>query len=297
MAPVLQPGQRIDDTYELLAPVAAGGVGQVWKARGPSGMPVAVKFLRSAHDPRLDRLLAREIAHTARLSHPHIVDILARGTFGEHRYAVLEWMQGGTLTQLLPVLSLPDIVQALQAVLAALAHAHGRRLLHLDVKPDNIMCATVRPDWRLVDFGIARHLGRSGPQVAGTPRYMAPEQQHGHGLGPATDLYALGITAWELLHGTPPYHGPTSSCSASTVPAQSAGGLLASPAPMPSVHGSSCSSPSPPRSVLEARPPPREGSTPAWACRFALRLPSPSPCSSADRPCWPPAIHRWPWRP
>ncbi len=167
----LQPGLVIDGTYELQTRVGSGGAAEVWLALAPSAVPVAVKFLRSAHDPRLDRLLAREIGHTARLSHPHIVDILAQGVVGEHRYAVLEWMEGGSLSEQLHALTLPDVTQVLRAILGALAHAHGRSLRHLDVKPENIMCATVRPDWRLLDFGIARHLhGGGGLKVAGVRR-------------------------------------------------------------------------------------------------------------------------------
>ncbi len=200
-----RPGLVVGASYELVRRVGAGGTGEVWRARGATGMPVAVKFLRSANHPRLDRLLAREIRHTAMLSHPHVVDILDEGSTGSHRFVVLEWMAGGTLADRAPSMGLDEVFDVLRAVLAGLAHAHGRGLLHLDVKPDNILCASVPPDWRLVDFGIARHIDDGLSMRAGTPRYMAPEQQHGHGLGPAADLYAVGATAWELLTGSAPY--------------------------------------------------------------------------------------------
>lgn len=185
--------------------VGVGGTGEVWRAVSATGMPVAVKFLRAGVDARLDRLLAREIHHTAMLSHPHVVDILDEGRIEGHRYLVLEWMAGGTLASRAAELPLEARLDAVRAVLMALAHAHGRGLLHLDVKPDNILCASVPPDWRLVDFGIARHIGGRGPRVAGTPKYMAPEQQHGRNLGPAADLYAVGATAWEMVTGASPY--------------------------------------------------------------------------------------------
>ena len=200
-----QIGRVVGDAYELVAPVGRGGTGEVWRATGVTGMPVAVKFLRSVDDPRLDALLRREIRHTAMLSHPHVVDILDEGISGAHRFVVLEWMAGGTLGQRAPSMSLDEVLDALRAVLTALAHAHGRGLLHLDVKPDNVLCATVPPDWRLLDFGIARHIDSGRRSGAGTPLYMAPEQQGGHRLGPAADLYAVGATAWELFTGAPPY--------------------------------------------------------------------------------------------
>ena len=205
----LRPGLVVGASYELIECVGVGGTGEVWRAVGATGMPVAVKFLRSGNDPRLDRLLAKEIEHTAMLSHAHVVDILDAGVVEGHRFAVLEWMAGGSVAERLPDMGLGEVVDVLRAVLSALAHAHGRGLLHLDVKPENILCASIAPDWRLVDFGIARHLRGGARRRAGTPRYMAPEQQARGELGPCTDLYAVGATAWELFTGSPPYRAST----------------------------------------------------------------------------------------
>jgi len=199
--------------YTLISVVGEGGVGQVWRASTETGVPVAVKFLKGTPTAKLDRLLAREIGHTAMLAHPHVTDILGQGVWNGKRYVVLEWMQGGTLAERMAWLSIDEIFDVGRAILAALAHAHGQGLLHLDIKPQNVLCATVLPDWRVVDFGIAQVLGeaRSAGRIAGTPAYMAPEQARGAALSPQTDLYALGVVMYELIHGVVPYLGTSES--------------------------------------------------------------------------------------
>jgi tetratricopeptide (TPR) repeat protein len=211
-------------SFDLESPIARGGHGEVWRARHRgSGQKVAVKVLRgeAASAPGAVAALREEVRSIAALDHPRVVQLLGLGDAGEGRPAgVVEgapWfameLATGTLAQ--GVDTFEELVAALEQVLAALAHAHARGLLHLDLKPANVLLGCVGADdevelgrvagLRLSDFGIARRwrasTGSGSPQ--GTPAYMAPEQlrDEARRFGPWTDLYALGHVAWHLATG------------------------------------------------------------------------------------------------
>lgn len=208
--------------FELLDPLARGGMGEVWLARHTtSGADVAIKVITAdyARHPGFVESLRHEVRAMARLSHPHIVRVLDQGEIdgvaaeGTHHqlvkgspYIAMEAVRGGTLAD--HVLRLPweDVHHILQKLLGALAHAHARDVLHRDLKPANILLAEGGTTWeiKLTDFGIAQplHSDRAvGPAVAGTPLYMAPEQSTGdwRSYRPATDLFAVGRIATALL--------------------------------------------------------------------------------------------------
>ena len=214
--------------YDLQAPVGSGGMGRVWAARHrPSGRQVAIKVLTSvaASNQGLLRAFRSEIRACAGLNHPSIVKILDRGevpqsleeaTAGQiparTPYFVMEYVAGGSLGPWCGQLSWPEIHSVLLGLLDALAHAHSRGLIHRDLKPENVLLTRARTEVKLTDFGLVHAVERAtrGSRdrgLAGTPRYMAPEQCVGRwrDYGPWTDFYALGGLAYALAAGHAPF--------------------------------------------------------------------------------------------
>ncbi|MQS03646.1 serine/threonine-protein kinase [Streptomyces alkaliterrae] len=225
-------GRRVAGRYELTEPLGKGAMGQVWGGHDLSlgGRPVAVKLMHSGRVASLSGLgsqadlqelrdrFQRECRVTAQLDHPGLVTVFDAGEDGEELYLVMQRVEGGDLSDHLaehapyPV----DWAVAVAAQLcSALAEVHAVRIVHRDLKPGNIR---IRPDGRVVilDLGIAAvtdvgdgtRLTRTGAMV-GTPVYMAPEQAMGDiPVGPAADLYALGVLLYELLTGRAPFEAP-----------------------------------------------------------------------------------------
>ncbi|HYF00678.1 MAG TPA: serine/threonine-protein kinase, partial [Planctomycetota bacterium] len=200
------------DGYEVLAKLGQGGMGAVYKAKQTSlDRVVAIKILlpEFAKDKDgVDRFL-REAKALARLNHPNIVSGIDAGASNGVYYYVMEYLDGETLAQRLArrkTLPPADAADIVRQMAAALEHARQHGLIHRDVKPANILLlkdATAK----LADLGMARFaaqsnldLTRSG-QIMGTPLYMSPEQARGDELDIRTDLYALGITLFEMLSG------------------------------------------------------------------------------------------------
>lgn len=215
------------DPYELIEPIGKGGSSVVWRARHLDGGPeLAVKVLRPDAGPSGHRaaLLQAELRALAALDHPAIVAVFDLGEVpasaaasGEvlagSPFLVMELVEGGTLVRRLGRLSWAAIRQVLLDVLDALGHAHGRGIIHRDVKPGNILLSphSLGPIARLTDFGLAWEreadpASQSGREQ-GTPSYISPEQILGQNerMGPWTDLYSLACTAWALATGSAPH--------------------------------------------------------------------------------------------
>jgi hypothetical protein len=216
--------------FDLDAPIGRGGMGEVWRATHRASLaPVAIKLLHP-HLGRSDRHSARlrtEVRAMARLDHPAIAHVLDTGEVPQsaadassgHLVAGSAWVamelaSGGSLAERVGLLDWTALRSALLAILDGLSHAHARGVIHRDLKPGNVLLALptdLRPGWKISDFGMARALGdpatSSGPGVAGTPLYMAPEQIDGElaPQGPWTDLYALGCIGWALACGRSPF--------------------------------------------------------------------------------------------
>jgi serine/threonine-protein kinase len=203
--------------YRLESRIAGGGMGEVWRAADQVlGRPVAVKLLRAEYAGHAETLarFAAEARHAASVSHPGIAHIYDYGETGQQGlpYLVMELVDGPSLAGILAGGPL-DPAQAMEVVsqaAAGLAAAHGAGLVHRDIKPANLL---VSPDGtvKITDFGIA-HAAGSAPitrtgMLVGTPAYLAPERAMGRPAIPASDLYSLGIAAYECLTGMPPFTG------------------------------------------------------------------------------------------
>lgn len=210
--------------FDLLQPIAAGGMGVVWRAvHRPDGTPVAVKVLTPNAANREDFIAAlkEEIRAVAGLNHPNVIWIHDHGEVDAAAaeasggalveggpWLALEFCEGATLRELAPKLDWEGIRAVLLDLLGALAHAHAHGVIHRDIKLANVLVGGARPGIKLTDFGIMYAVeGRDGkgdaaaPVNAGTPAYMAPEQLLGweDAQGPWTDLYQFGVMAWKLI--------------------------------------------------------------------------------------------------
>ncbi len=215
-------GRVLASKYRLDQEIGAGAMGRVYRAyQLDLARDVAVKVLHPmmASDEGAQLRFAREAKVAARLAHPAAVAVLDYGIDDEMAYLVMELMEGETLRERMSrePLARPDALAVAADVADALIAAHEIRLIHRDIKPENIFLQ--RTAWgervRVVDFGLAFlatgevALGRMTQDgyVGGTPAYMAPEQVHGRGVGPAADIYGLGCMLYELIAGHPPFRG------------------------------------------------------------------------------------------
>lgn len=215
----LDVGTVLDGRYRLIEPIAVGGQGEVWRAEDTAlGRPVAVKVLRGeyAGDPEFRSRFRSEALHAAGLSHPGVAQVFdyEEGREGSPCYLVMEYVDGESLSATISreaPLSPERVLNIIIAVASPLAAAHAAGLVHRDVKPGNLLVG--RDDSiKITDFGIARAvdavpLTRTG-MIIGTPQYLSPEQTMGRQATAASDLYALGVVAYELLTARRPYEGP-----------------------------------------------------------------------------------------
>lgn len=228
------------ERFKLITPIGRGGSAEVWKALDPvDDSEVAIKVLvhEVARSARFQTLLRNEVRAVARLSHPNLVRMLDVGTLGpevelstEGRlvagspFLAMELLRGGSLLPLtVRPRAWPVLQSILETLLDALAHAHARGVVHLDIKPSNVMRRSEDDtDVALTDFGIAWIARDPVPIGSGTPAYAAPEQLIGDGrdVGPVTDLFALGCLAWELITGRPPFDDADPHARAFATPGQ-----------------------------------------------------------------------------
>jgi serine/threonine-protein kinase len=220
------PGLLLAGRYRLESRIAAGGVGEVWRAQDlVLARPVAVKLLQqgyASHPETLARFRA-EARHAGSLTHPGIAQVYDYGESGPAGapYLVLELVDGPSLAGSLAAgpLGSAAAMDVVAQVAGGLAAAHAAGLVHRDVKPANLLMGRDGLV-KITDFGIA-HAAGSAPitqagTLVGTPAYLAPERAAGQPATPASDLYSLGIVAFECLTGTLPFHGtPLEIASAS----------------------------------------------------------------------------------
>ena len=191
--------------YQLLSLVGRGGMGEVYCAVDTRlNRLVAVKVLPAylADDPEWLRRFEQEARAVAALNHPHICTLHDTGNDGQMHYMVFEYLVGELLSDRLPRgdLALPQALAYATQVGEALMHAHEHSIIHLDLKPQNIMIT--RAGVKLFDFGIAGLMDTgTGAPAAGTPGYLAPEQREGSTTDARTDVFSFGVVMYELFTG------------------------------------------------------------------------------------------------
>jgi eukaryotic-like serine/threonine-protein kinase len=201
--------------YRLVRRIGGGGMGEVWEADDTVlGRRVALKVLvqELADDARATKRFVREARATARLTHPNVTRVYDFGRDGGLPYLVMELLEGDTLADRLAGGPLPPAEAARigAAVADALDAAHGRGIIHRDVKPSNVLL-TPAGQVKVMDFGIAAAADEThsttGSGLYGTAAYISPERAAGQPATPAADIYSLGAVLYELLTGRPPFIG------------------------------------------------------------------------------------------
>jgi serine/threonine-protein kinase len=202
--------------YQLASRIAIGGMGEVWQATDlVIGRTVAIKILKDEYlgDPGFLERFRAEARHAALVNHEGIANVFDYGEEDGSAYLVMELVPGEALSSVLErerVLPTDKVLDIVAQTASALHAAHQAGLVHRDIKPGNLL---ITPEGRvkITDFGIARiadqvPLTATG-QVMGTVQYLSPEQASGHPASPTTDIYSLGIVAYEALAGRRPFTG------------------------------------------------------------------------------------------
>jgi eukaryotic-like serine/threonine-protein kinase len=223
----LMPGARLG-SYDIVAPLGAGGMGAIYRARDPRlDREVAIKVLSNelSHDATALARFEREAMSVAKLSHPNILSIFEFGRDDDTAFVVTELVQGDTLRERLAAGRLPArraVAYALQ-IAKGMAAAHARGVVHRDLKPENVMI-TSDDHVKILDFGLAKSVERpqteltragtvvtSAGTVLGTFGYMAPEQVRGLAVDHRADTFAFGAVLYEMLSGERAFTGETAA--------------------------------------------------------------------------------------
>ncbi len=208
----------LGNRYRLDKRLASGGMGEVWKATDELlGRLVAVKLLKQQYvsDENFRERFRAEARFAASLQHSGIAQVYDFGEEDDLAYLVMELVVGETLSRILATegrLSDDTALDIIGQACRALQVAHTAGIIHRDIKPANLM-VTADGTLKITDFGIARGGGSTTMtqtgQVMGTAQYISPEQARGATITPASDLYALGVVAYEMLAGGPPFEADT----------------------------------------------------------------------------------------
>ena len=205
---------RVVGRYDVLREVGRGGMAVVYLARQTDlDRSVALKELAAlrAADPASPARFLLESRLAGSLNHPNVVTVHDYFESEGTPYISMEYFDRGSLRRFVGHVTLAQTAGVLEGLLAGLAHAESRGIVHRDLKPENVM-VTGGGGVKISDFGLARALQQGGAltttsTAVGTPAYMAPEQALGKDVGPWTDLYAVGVIAYELLSGRLPFEG------------------------------------------------------------------------------------------
>ncbi len=218
----LEEGSVIAERYEILKMLGQGGMGAVYKARDRElDRLVALKVIRPelAGNPSILQRFKQELLLARKITHRNIIRIFDLGVAGGLRFITMEFVEGQDLSSLLDEgrkYTTEETVKILRQVCAALQAAHSEGVVHRDLKPQNIM---IGEGGRIcvMDFGLARSMEATGMTqagtVMGTPAYMSPEQAKGMPADERSDLFSLGIIAYQMLTGVVPYKADSALAS------------------------------------------------------------------------------------
>lgn len=210
-------GQVLESRYRIDIEVGRGGMGVVYRGTDLTlSRPVAIKTIlhRQADETTLRRFI-QEAKTLAQIEHPRLVPVYAVGQDEGYHYLVMKFLEGETLAQRIRKegRQTPDFTRdVIRQVCEALTALHTQGLIHRDIKPANLMISPEN-SVTVMDLGIAKRIGEenntTSSMAIGTPRYMPPEAVDDRPLDPRADLYSLGIIAFQMLVGEPPFNGPT----------------------------------------------------------------------------------------
>lgn len=208
----------IGNRYQLLEAIGTGGMAEVYRATDTLlNREVAVKILRAQYtgDEGFVSRFRQEAQSAAKLIHANIVNVYDVGRDGDAYYIVMEYVKGSTLKEMIAEQGPPDHLTAViiaHGVASALKHAHGRGIVHCDIKPHNILIDEAGNP-KVADFGIARAISTATmtytSSVVGSVHYLSPEQVRGEKVSTQSDLYSLGILLFEMLTGVLPFTADT----------------------------------------------------------------------------------------
>lgn len=209
--PVDDSSRFVPSGYEIISRLGSGQTSHVYLAKQSALGEVALKLPRPELSvrPVLKRMFENEVAITVRLTHPNVVTAFAGFPTGPGAFLALEYCPGGTLDQFLLErgrVPAPNNYELILGVADGLAHSHERHVLHRDVKPANVFL-TEEGMAKLGDFGTGVFMGDESDERVGTAFYMAPEVFEGRPAGVRSDIYSLGVLAYEVIGGQRPFIG------------------------------------------------------------------------------------------
>jgi serine/threonine-protein kinase len=204
-------GRLLAGRYRLVERIDRGGTAEVWRGRDERlDRDVAVKVLGAAADPAFRERFTTEARRAAAVNHPHVVTVFDEGQDGTAAFIVMEDVRGRSLRDRVAergAFPAAEVAALVQQIGGALDATHQAGLVHLDVKPANVI-VDASGNAKLIDFGIARAARDSDErELVGTARYIAPERVEGNPVTPRSDVYGLALVAYELLTGRPAFPG------------------------------------------------------------------------------------------
>ena len=216
--PGLQPGQQLD-RFQILSACGQGSSGTVYLARDTQNQRmVAIKIFAQFLTPEQRRRYLKEVRASSVLHHPHIAALLEVGRSEDRDFTVMEYVDGPTLGEVIPVGGMPveRVLELARMILDGLAAAHAQGVIHRDLKPSNIM-VTSSGSIKVLDFGLAKLMDLNGNaprpasmetatgQIVGTACYLSPEQARGETVDARTDIFSFGAVLYEMLTGERPF--------------------------------------------------------------------------------------------